>query len=109
MPFLLHHAHGFDQYVLVNAYKSEKHDFLLHIEVVNRQQVQQNEKVANIIRIHVNYKIKDYDEGYFKLMTRIAPHENEDAERDNMPLDCSMCSSCWNQINIMHSISSRLA
>ena len=47
---------------------------------------------ANIISSHAIYKIKLNDDQSLKLKARIAPHGNEDSDKDVMKTDCCMCS-----------------
>ena len=71
-----------------NAYKKEEEKFLLNVEVVPRSSIPRD---ANIIGCHTVYKIKLNDDKSLKLKARIAPHENEDSEKENLHTKCCMC------------------
>lgn len=88
-PFLRHEAQGFDQEVLYNAYTEEERSFKKTVECVPRLQIPSN---ANIITIHVLYKVKVIDDDTFKLKARIAPHGNKDLLKNVLTSDCCVCS-----------------
>ena len=46
---------------------------------------------VNVIRSHVLYKVKDCDDGTKLLKARIAPHGNEDSEKDGLKTDSATC------------------
>lgn len=87
--FLRHQEQFFDQFPLVNDYQVEENEFIKTFQVVNRQDIRQG---ANIISSHSIYKIKLNDDSILNLKARIAPHGNEDTEKDAMRTDCCMCS-----------------
>lgn len=93
--FLRHHAQGFDQAPMVNAYREEEKKFLLNVRQVPRDAVP---KTANIIGSYTVYKLKVNDDDNLKLKARIAPHGNEDSDKENLHTDCCMCPP----IGILH-------
>lgn len=46
---------------------------------------------ANVIRSHVLYKIKTCDDSTLMCKARIAPHGNEDREKENLRTDSASC------------------
>lgn len=52
--FLRHHAQGFDQFPLTNAYRNEEESFLKTVKQVVKQYVPEK---ANIISSHTIYKV----------------------------------------------------
>lgn len=88
-PFMGHQAQGFEQFPIVNAYRKEEDEFTKNVEVVKRSSVPPG---SNIISSHVIYKVKMNDDATLKLKARIAPHGNEDSDKDQMRTDCCMCS-----------------
>ena len=77
-PFLKHHAQGFDQYPLANAYNEGEETFLKTVSPVTHDEVLPN---SNIINRHTLYKVKTNENGSLRLKERTAPHGNEDDMR----------------------------
>lgn len=100
-PFLRHHAQGFDQFPLVNAYKAEEETFLKTARPVPKDKIPPS---SNIISSHTLYKVKMNDDGSLKLKARIAPHGNEDDLKDTLSKDCSTCPPTG--LRILESIAS---
>lgn len=88
-PFLLHHAQGFEQSVLHNAYEREEQKYIATVKRVQRRQVPRD---ANIVSSHVVYKIKVEDDDSLPLKARIAPQGNEDSDTENHRSDCCTCA-----------------
>ena len=86
--FLRHQAQAFDQSVIVNAYNKEEENFVANVKIVPRSSVP---KSANIIGSHTIYKLKQNDDQSLKLKARIAPHGNEDSDKENLHTECCMC------------------
>ena len=97
-PFMRHHAQGFDQACMDNAYAVEEDGFKKTVKLIPRDQVPAN---SNVINSHVIYKVKINDDQTLKLKDRIAPHGNEDSLRSVLKSDCSMCSPTGVRIVIM--------
>lgn len=89
-PFVRHQAQGFEQFPILNAYRVEEEDFKKNVESVKRSCVPPG---SNVISSHVIYKVKMNEDGSLKLKALIAPHGNEDSNKDQMCTDCCMCSS----------------
>ena len=47
--------------------------------------------LANVIRSHVLYNIKTRDDASLTYKARIAPHENEDRDREHLKTDSACC------------------
>lgn len=88
-PFMLHHAQGFPQYVITNAYEAEELVFKKFVKCVPKSDVPTD---ANIISSHTVYKLKVQDDESLCLKARIAPHGNEDSLKSDLKSECSMCS-----------------
>ena len=86
--FLRFQCQGFDLYPLINSYSKEEEQFLKIVEVIPIDKVPEN---ANIVNSHVIYKLKNSDDGSLSLKSRIAPHGNEDKEKENLTTDCQTC------------------
>lgn len=80
-PFLLHHAQGFEQFVLVNAYRRKEEQFFKTAKRVPRHLVPNG---SNVISSHVLYRVKINDDSSLQLKARIAPHGNEDPFKDEV-------------------------
>lgn len=97
-PFMLHHAQGFCQAPLIDAYKLEEDSFKQTVREVHRDNIPQH---ANIISSHTIYKIKINDDQTLKLKARIAPHGNEDSLKNELKSDCCMCAPVGIRIILM--------
>ena len=88
--FMRFEAQGFPSYPLINAYMEEEGNFKKHVKMVHLSQVP---KIANIVNSHSLFKLKKLDDSSLKLKSRIAPHGNEDSDKDDLKTDCSMWPS----------------
>lgn len=86
--FLKYQCQGFELHPLYNAYQKEEEQFLDIIQVVPIELVPEN---ANIVNSHVLYKLKSNDDKTIALKARIAPHGNEDKEKEKLTTDCQTC------------------
>ena len=100
-PFLKHHAQGFDQYPLANAYKLEEESFLKTVRPVPHDKIPAG---SNIIRSHTLYKVKQNEDGSLKRKARIAPHGNENDFKNDLSKDCATCPPTG--LRILESIAS---
>ncbi len=90
--FMKHEAQGFDQYPINNAYKIEEESFLKNVKVIPLSKISaQDKQKMNIIGSHTLYKLKRKDDKSLKIKGRIAPHGNEDALKELLTKDCTMC------------------
>lgn len=89
--FMLRHAEGLPSYTIANAYMVEEQNFVKECVRLHRSKVPSD---ANVIRSHVIYKIKTRDDDSLTCKARIAPHGNEDSERENLKTD-SACCPLW--------------
>lgn len=87
-PFHRHQCQAFDQWLIISSYIEDEKIIFENVKVVPRSAVS---KSANIICSHVIYRIKSDDKNLFKFRARIAPHGNEDSEKDNLHIDCCLC------------------
>lgn len=88
-PFLRFQCQGFEQFPLINAYRKEEVQFLNIVKPVLIESVPRN---ANIIDSHTLYKVKHNDDDTLALKARIAPHVNEDRDKEELTTDCATCS-----------------
>lgn len=86
--FMQFQAQGLPSFPLSNAYKEEEDTLKRTVQMVHISKVP---KDANIITSHVIYKVKPNDDGSSKVKARIAPHNNQDAEKLNLKTDYSVC------------------
>ena len=74
-------------YILSNSYRHQENAFVQFIRV-HKSDVPRN---ANVIRSHVLYKIKTRDDASLTCKARIAPHGNEDRDREHLRTDSACC------------------
>lgn len=72
-PIMLHHAQGFPQYVVLNAFQAEEKEFKKYVKCIPVSDVPPD---ANIISSYTVYKIKVENYESLRLKARIAPHGN---------------------------------
>ena len=88
-PFMLHETQVFPQQTLYKAYNEEEVELKEHFKCVPISDISAN---ANIISSHTIYKIKFDENDNLRLKGRIAPHGNEDSQREELRSDCTMCA-----------------
>ena len=86
--FLIHQAEGLPSYILSKSYRDEENAFVNQCIRVHKSDVPRN---ANVIRSHVLYKIKTRDDASLTCKARIAPHGNEDRDREHFRTDSACC------------------
>ena len=69
-----------------NAYSDEELKFLKNVREVPIHEVPKN---SNTMTSHVIYKVKENDDGSFKMKARIAPQSNKDKEKQMLRTDSS--------------------
>lgn len=87
-PFMCHQAQGFDQYLVLGAYKREKDSFTKSVCIVGSDSAGSE---AKIISSHVIYKIKIYEDQYLMLKATLAPHCHKDIDKLQFRSDLCMC------------------
>ena len=85
---MLHQAEGLPPHPVWNAYRDEVLKFLKTVREVPIHEVPKN---SSTITSHVIYKVKENDDGSFKMKARIAPHGNKDKEKLMLKTDSSQC------------------
>lgn len=86
--FMRLEAQGFEQWVLDTLFSDEEKIFLKNVKLIFRSDLPSH---ANVMNSRVLYKVKHNDDGSLKLKARIAPNGNEDALKDILTKDCTIC------------------
>lgn len=86
--FMLHQAQGLPDFPMHNTYSTQEEKFKSTVKEVYSKSIPES---ANVITSHVLYKIKANDDVALRMKARIAPHGNEDRERDKLKSDSATC------------------
>lgn len=86
--FMSFQAQSLPSYITHNAYQKDEEAFMKTVRAVPVENVPPD---ANIITIHVIYKVKHGDDGSRIMKSRIAPHGNKDREKRSLKSDSSTC------------------
>lgn len=86
--FMLHKSQGFHTAVIDRPYNDQELDFCKHVKLL----IDYKAGDANNFRLPVLHRVKHDDDGSFGLKVCIAPHGNEDSQRNELHTACCMCS-----------------
>lgn len=78
---MLHEAQGFNQFPFFNSYCQEEKVFLYNVSIIPISDLPRN---ANVIHIHVVYKIMVNDDKTPKLKAKIDLHWDKDDIKDSL-------------------------
>ena len=86
--FMLNQAEGLPPHPVWNAYHDEELEFL---KAVHEFQYPKCRGIRILSQVMLIYKVKENDDGSFKMKARIAPHGNKSEDKQMLKTDSSQC------------------